>query len=52
MMRPKLPALDAADRRIVGVAVVLVFGFLLACMVIGAGLGAGVAMFRLLAWWW
>lgn len=50
MIRPKLPAvLDAADRRIVGIGLVIVLCFFLACVVVGGGIGAGVAVFRILS---
>jgi hypothetical protein len=47
--RPKLPTLDQADRKVLGVAIILVLCFALACIVVGAGLGAGVFAFRLLS---
>lgn len=51
MKRPKLPALDQADRRIVGIGIILVLAFVVACAAIGAGLGLGVRMFALLSGW-
>lgn len=51
MDRLKLPALDAADRRIVGIALVLVLAFVLLCVVVGGGLGIGVLAFKTLAGW-
>lgn len=47
MMRLKLPALplDEADRRVIGIAIIIMLAFLLVCLVIGAGLGAGVFAF-------
>ncbi len=48
MRLPPLP-LDQADRRIVGIGLVVVLAFLLMCLVIGAGLGAGVLAFRVLS---
>lgn len=52
MIRPKppavkLPTLDAADRRILGIAAVLVLAWLLAC----ATLGLGVRVFWIAAGW-
>jgi hypothetical protein len=43
------PTLDASDRRIVGITLVLLLAFLLVCIVVGGGLGAGVLMFRLVS---
>lgn len=45
----KRPTLDASDRRIVGVAFVLVLAFWAVCIAFGAGLGAGVLAFRVMS---
>lgn len=45
MKLPALPTLDAADRRIVSIGLVLLLSFVLACMAIGAGVGLGVRAF-------
>lgn len=49
MKRTPMPTLDQADRRVLGVGIILVLCFLLACIVIGAGIGAGVFAFKLLS---
>lgn len=51
MRRLLLPTLDQADRRVVGIVLIVMLAFLLACLVVGIGLGAGVLMFRLLSGW-
>lgn len=53
MTRPRLPALplDQADRRILGIGIILLLGFLFVCATVGAGVGIAVAAFRLLAGW-
>lgn len=49
MRLPPLPMLDQADRRIVGIGLLIALAFLLGCLVIGAGLGVGVLVFRVLS---
>lgn len=41
--------LDAADRRILGIALVLAVLFVILCVVVGGGIGAGVMMYRLVS---
>lgn len=49
-MRPRRPTLlDADDRRIVGMGLVVLLAFVLVCMAIGAGLGLGVRVYSLMA---
>lgn len=45
---PGIP-LDPADRRILAIGIILVLVFILVCIVIGGGLGAGVLAFRLVS---
>jgi hypothetical protein len=55
MIRPKLPALpmpDAADRKVIGIGIIIMLVFLLACIVVGGGLGAGVFAFRFMSGGW
>lgn len=47
--RPRLPTLDEADRKVIGIGLVVALAWVLACMVVGLGLGLGVATFKLLA---
>lgn len=49
MKRIPLPTLDQADRRVVGIALIVILAFLLACLVVGGGVGLGVFAFRMLS---
>lgn len=48
---PPLPTPDAADRKVIGVGIILLLAFLLVCVVVGGGLGLGVFAFRVMAGW-
>lgn len=49
MDRMRTPLLDDADRKVLGTLLVVVVGFLLVCLALGAGVGLAVRAYSFMA---